>query len=72
MTNISIDKDIRLSKTHFKDIEELKLELILVQEESFELSAAQAKMLREREREADNATDKGLAWDRSRITRKNA
>lgn len=73
MTNITIDKDVHLSKTHFKDLEELKLELILVQEESFELSSSQAELLMEREREADSATgDKGLAWDRSRITRKHA
>ncbi|KYG82341.1 hypothetical protein AWN68_16015 [Roseivirga echinicomitans] len=70
VTNITIDKDIRLRKTHFKDLEELKLELILVEEEAFELSPSQVKMLKEREDEADKATDKGLAWDRSLITRK--
>ena len=73
MTNITIeDKGVRLSKTHFKNLEELQMELVLVQQESFELSPAQIKMLKEREQEADNATDGGLSWDRSRITRKHA
>jgi hypothetical protein len=63
MTSITIDKDIKLSKTHFSSIEELQEALLLVQHEQFELSDAHKKILDEREREADNATDKGLTWE---------
>ncbi len=63
MTSITIDKDIKLTKTHFSSIEELQEALLLVQLEQFELSNAQKRLLDEREREADSATDKGLSWE---------
>ena len=34
-----------------------------MKEENFELTAEHIKILEEREKEADNATDKGLSWE---------
>lgn len=73
MTSITIDKDIKLSKTHFSSIEELQEALLLIQHEQFELSKKQIAFLKERELEADRAIeqgDRGMSWDISRITRK--
>lgn len=62
MTTITIDKNINLSKLHFKNLEELQLALLLLQEEK-ELSADLKKLLDERLTIADNTNEKGLTID---------
>jgi hypothetical protein len=74
MTNITIDKNVSLSKTHFADLEELQEEILLQIHSNFELSEDHKRILDEREKELDEATDKGLTWEevRASIQRKNA
>ncbi len=75
MTSITVSNSVPLKKKHYDSVEELQLELILIQQESFELSDKTVAFLKEREREADESVangDEGLPWDRSHITRKNA
>ena len=62
MTTITIDKNINLSKLHFKNLEELQLALLLLQEEK-ELSADLKKLLDERLEIADCSDEKGLTID---------
>lgn len=62
MISITIDKDIKLSKTHFKDIGELREELLLIQQEQFELSKTHKQILNEREKVLDKADVKGRPW----------
>jgi len=47
MTTIIIDKDLNFSKTHFKNIEELQVEILLMNERS-ELSPEHIRILKER------------------------
>ncbi len=72
MTTITIENGEKLSRTHFKKWEDLQVELILMQENS-ELTPEHVKILKYREKEADNATDMGLSWEdvKSGIIRKN-
>jgi len=75
MTSITISKNVPLKKLHYESVEELQLELILIQQESFDLSDKQVAFLKHCEQEADRAVangEEGLSWDRSRIKRKNA
>lgn len=62
MTTITINKDIKLSKTHFKDIGELQEELLLAQQEQFELSDEHKRILDEREKILDASEVKGRPW----------
>ena len=62
MTTITIKDSGGLSKTVFENLEEFQMELILMQE-GFELSPEQIEILKSREKEADNATIKGLSWE---------
>lgn len=62
MTNITIDKDIKLSKTHFKDIGELREELLLIQQEQFELSTTHKDVLDKRGSILDKSDVKGRPW----------
>lgn len=62
MTSITIDKDIKLSKTHFKDIGELREELLLIQEEQFELTDMHKEVLDQREEILDKSDVKGRPW----------
>ena len=62
MTTITINKDIKLSKTHFKDIGELQEELLLAQQEQFELSDEHKRILDEREKVLDASDVKGRPW----------
>lgn len=73
MTTITIDKNLKLSKTHFKDEEELQNELFLMRQAEFELSPEHIEILREREAEADQAADPGLSIEdlKASIKRKN-
>jgi len=70
MTTIIIDKDLNFSKTHFRNIEELQMEILLMNERS-ELSPEHIRILKERE--ADNATDDGFTFEelKASIRRKN-
>ena len=52
MTTITIDNDLNLSKTHFKNIEEFQMELLL-RNEQLELSEAHKKILDERLAESE-------------------
>ena len=52
----------KLSKTNFDSWEEVQAELILMQED-FELGKDHARILKERENEADNAVDDGYSWE---------
>ncbi len=72
MHTITFDENINLSKRHFKNLEELQMELLL-REEQAELSPEIIEILAEREKEADNATDDGLTWEeiKANIRRKN-
>jgi len=72
MTTIIIDKDLNFSKTHFRNIEELQMEILLMNERS-ELSPEHIRILKERETEADNATDDGFTFEelKASIRRKN-
>ena len=73
MTTIIIDKDLNFSKTHFRNIEELQMEILLMNERA-ELSPEHIRILKEREIEADNATDDGFTLDelKASIRRKHA
>ena len=62
MTTITIKDSGGLSKTVFENLEEFQTELILMQED-FELSPEHIEILKSREKEADNATTKGLSWE---------
>ncbi|NOX84589.1 MAG: addiction module protein [Chlorobi bacterium] len=64
MTTITIKNVKNISRTEFEDWEDL-LDYIkhIVKAENFELSSEHIKILEEREKEADNATDKGLSWE---------
>ncbi len=62
MHTITFDENINLSKRHFKNLEELQMELLL-REEQVELSPEIIEILAERVKEADNATDDGLTWE---------
>lgn len=62
MTTITIDKNINLSKLHFKNLEELQMALLLLQEEK-ELSTDLKKLLDERLEIADDSSEKGLTID---------
>ncbi len=57
MTTITIDKNINLSKLHFKNLEELQLALLLLQEEQ-EISKELKELLDERLEIADNSDKK--------------
>ena len=72
MTTIIIDKDLNFSKTHFRNIEELQMEILLMNERS-ELSPEHIRVLKEREAESDNATDDGFTFEelKASIRRKN-
>jgi len=72
MTTIIIDKDLNFSKTHFRNIEELQMEILLMNERS-ELSPEHIRVLKEKEAEADNATDDGFTFEelKASIRRKN-
>lgn len=74
MTNITIDKDIKLSKTHFADLEELQEEILFQIHSNFEVSDEHKKILDERERELDSHSQKGKSWQevRANLKRKNA
>lgn len=74
MTNITIDKDIKLRKTHFADLEELQEEILLQIHTSFEVSDEHMQILDEREKFLDKAAIKGKSWEevRANIKRKNA
>lgn len=61
-TIIIIDKELNFSKTHFRNIEELQMEILLMNERT-ELSPEHIQILKEREKEADNATDDGFTFD---------
>lgn len=73
MTNITIDKNIQLSKFHFADLEELHEEILLQIHTSFEVSDEHKQILDEREKALDKATVKGKPWEevRANIKRKN-
>ncbi len=73
MNTITFDEDVNLSKRHFRNLEELRMEMLLMEEQAG-LSPEHIKILKEREREADNATDEGLSWEevKANIRRKNA
>ena len=64
MTTITIKNAKNISRTEFENWEDL-LDYIktIVKEENFELTAEHIKILEEREKEADNATDNGLSWE---------
>ena len=72
MTTIIIDKDLNFSKTHLRNIEELQMEILLMNERS-ELSPEHIRVLKEREKEADNATNDGFTFEelKASIRRKN-
>lgn len=74
MINITIDKDIKLSKTHFADLEELQEEILLQIQSNFELSDEHKRILDEREKVLDMAVTKGKSWEevRANIKRRNA
>lgn len=73
MTTITVKNGRKLSKTNFDSWEEVQAELILMQED-FELGKEHAKILKERENEADNAVDDGYSWEELKVyfRRKNA
>ena len=52
MTTITIDKEIKLAKTHFKDLEEFQLHILQIQEQS-ELSTQHKSILDTRILEAE-------------------
>lgn len=62
MTTITIKDSGGLSKTVFENLEEFQMELIMMQEE-IELSPEHIEILKSREKEADNATSRGLSWE---------
>ncbi len=72
MHTITFDENINLSKRHFKNLEELQMELLL-REEQAELSPEIIEILAEREREADENPDNFLTLDELKrsIKRKN-
>ncbi|RLD44901.1 MAG: hypothetical protein DRI89_02505 [Bacteroidetes bacterium] len=71
MTTITIDKEIKLAKTHFKDLEEFQLHILQIQEQS-ELSTQHKSILDARLVEADKNTDGYINLDelKSSIRRK--
>ncbi len=62
MTTITIKNGIKPSKTVFENWEDFLIEWVMMQEE-FELTPEHIKILKSREKEADNALDEGLTWD---------
>ena len=62
MTTITIKDSGGLSKIVFDNLEEFQTESILMQED-FEHSHEHIEILKSREKEADNATSKGLSWE---------
>lgn len=62
MTTITIDKNINLSKLHFKNLEELQTALLLLQEDK-ELSPEVKNLLDERLKIAEESSDKGMTID---------
>lgn len=72
MTNITIRKNIKLSKTHFEDVEELQVALMLAQQNEFELTQAHQDILKEREKRIDGAEQRGEPWSvvKGRLSRK--
>ncbi len=72
MHTITFDENIDLSKRHFKNLEELQMELLL-REEPAELSPEIIEILAEREKEADENPDNFLTLDELKrsIKRKN-
>ncbi len=62
MTTITIKNGIKPSKTVFENWEDFLIEWVMMQEE-FELTPEHIKILKSREKEADNAPDEGLTWD---------
>ncbi|MBA6151981.1 hypothetical protein [Gelidibacter maritimus] len=73
MTTITVKNGRKLSKTNFDSWEEVQAELILMQED-FELGKDHARILKERENEADSAVDNGYSWEevKAELQRKNA
>ncbi len=73
MNTITFDEDVNLSKSHFKNLEDLQMEILLMEERA-KLSPEHIKILKEREQEADNATDEGLSWEevKANLRRKHA
>lgn len=72
MTTITIKNGKKLSRTSFENWKGFQTEFILMQE-YFELFPKHIEILKSREKEADNPTDKGLSWEEVRfsITRNN-
>jgi len=50
MTSITFDKDIQLSKTHFRDLEELQQELILMSHKKFVVTDGHKEILDTRQK----------------------
>ena len=63
MTTITINKNLKLSKTKFEDLEELQLELNILQE-NYKLSEEHIEILLAREEDADYSKTKGSSWDK--------
>ena len=74
MTKITINKDVKLSKTHFADLEELQEEILYQLHTNFELSDQHKEILDQRLNELDNGSKSGKSWSevRSNLKRKNA
>ncbi len=72
MHTITFDENINLSKRHFKNLEELQMELLL-REEQTDLSPEIIEILAERVKEADENPDNFLTLDELKrsIKRKN-
>jgi hypothetical protein len=72
MTTITIKNGEKLPRTSFENWEDFQIEFILMQEK-FELSSEHVEILKLREKEADNANDKGFSWEevKSNIARNN-
>ena len=62
MTIITIDKNINIPKLHFKNLEELQLTLLLLQEEQ-ELSLEMKNLLDERLKISENFNEKVYTID---------
>ena len=62
MTIITIDKNINIPKLHFKNLEELQLALLLLQEEQ-DLSLEMKNLLDERLIISDSSNEKGFTID---------
>ncbi len=62
MYTITFDEDVNLSKRHFRNLEELRMEMLLMEEQAG-LSPEHIKILEEREREADENPDNFLSLD---------